>query len=734
MSYALIISEKPKAAQRIAEALADGKVIRKGDKGVSYYEITHGDKDIVVGCAVGHLFGLAEKQKKRGMAYPVFDVEWKPLYETNKSSAFSKKYLETIKKLAKSATEYYIGCDKDLEGELIGFNVLRFACSASDGKRMEFSTLTTPDLVEAFENAKPHIDFPLISAGETRHTLDFYWGINLTRALTSSIKKAGIFKMLSIGRVQGPALQIIVQREREIKAFKPQPFWQLQLQGRVKNGEMAALHEKDKFWDKKEADAVYAKTKGKNGTVAEVKRDEFKQQPPFPFDLTTLQTEAYRCFGAPPKATLEVAQELYTSGLISYPRTSSQQLPPTIGYSKILTALSQQPDYGVLCKKLLQKQGLKPNNGKKTDPAHPAIYPTGVKPKTMDKRSGKVYDLITRRFLATFADAATRETVSVRIDVNKEIFVAAGTTTKHKGWHEFYGPYAKYKEEELPKISKGETLTVKKLEMLAKETKPPARYNQASIIKELEKRNLGTKATRAEIVDTLYKRNYVTGRALEATNLGMKIIETLGKYSPEIIDEELTRHFEMEMEEIQEEKKNGGEVLEEAKTVLVKILDGFKKKEKGIGDELIEATKESETKENTIGSCPACGKGTLMMKRGKFGRFIACSTYPECKATFKLPSNGFVKNTDKMCETCKHPVITVIRSAKKPQEVCINPDCPSKISAGARKQITENENTGCKKCGEGKMVLRRSIYGSFLGCNRFPKCRNIVKINGNNRG
>ncbi len=724
----LIITEKPKAAQRIAEALADGKAIKKGDKGVYYYEVTHGNKDIIVGCAVGHLFGLAEKEKKRGMSYPVFNVEWKPLYETTKSAAFSKKYFDMLKKLSKGTKEFTVACDLDIEGEVIGYNIIRFICGQKDAKRMKFSTLTKEDLVEAYEKVSPHIEWGMAHAGETRHELDWYYGINLSRALTGAIKKAGIFKILSIGRVQGPALQIIVQREKEIKAFKPEPFWQLQLDGEVKNGKIVAMHEKDKFWGKKEADAVLARTKSRNGTIAEIKKDEYQQQPPYPFDLTTLQTEAYRVFGAPPKTTLEIAQELYTSGLISYPRTSSQMLPPAIGYSKVMAAISQQPEYAELAKKLLQKGNLKPNNGKKTDPAHPAIYPTGIKPKSLDKRSSKVYDLITRRFLATFADAATRATVTARIDVNKEIFVAAGTTTKYKGWHEFYGPYAKYKEEELPKIVEGEAVTVKKLEMLAKETKPPARYNQASIIKELEKRNLGTKATRAEIVDTLYKRNYVTGRAVEATDLGIKIIDTLGKYSPEIIDEELTRHFELEMEEIREDKKKGSEVLEEAKTVLVKILDGFKKKEKSIGDELLEATKESETKENTIGPCLACSKGTLMMKRGKFGKFIACSTYPDCKATFKLPANGLIKNTDKVCETCKQPIITVIRSAKKPQDVCINPECPAKISPEAKKQIAEKENSTCEKCKEGKMVLRRSVYGSFLGCNRFPKCRNILKV------
>ena len=371
---------------------------------------------------------------------------------------------------------------------------------------------------------------------------------------------------------------------------------------------------------------------------------------------------------------------------------------------------------------------MKPNNGKKNDPAHPAIYPTGLKPKSLDKRGQKIYDLIVRRFLATFADAATRETMTAKIDVNDEMFVSSGTRTVEKAWHEFYGPYAKFKEEELPVITQGEVVTVKELELLSKETKPPARYTQASIIKELEKKNLGTKSTRAEVVDTLYRRGYITGRALEATNLGIKIIETLGKYSPEIIDEELTRHFELEMEEIQEDKKKGDEVLTEAKAVLVKILEEFKKKEKGVGDELVGATKESETKENTIGKCILCSEGTLMIKRGKFGKFIACTRYPDCKASFKLPASGLIKALDKTCEACKHPMITVIRAGKKPQDVCINPDCPSKVSEGAKKQISENENKVCNKCGDGKMVLRRSIYGSFLGCDKFPKCRNIMKL------
>lgn len=721
----LIVTEKPKSAQRIAEALAEGKPLKKKEKGVFYYEVTHGKNDIIVGCAVGHLFGIAEKEKK-GMKYPSFDVEWKPLYEVDKDGFFSKKYYDALKALSKKADSVTIACDLDLEGEVIGLNVLRFICRRKDGRRMKFSTLTKPDLVRAYENASPSIEWGLAHAGETRHELDWYYGINLSRALTSSIKSAGMFKILSIGRVQGPALKIVVEREKEIAAFKSEPFWQLELHGRVKSGILVALHEADKFWKRDEVDAVYRKTKGKDGKVSSIKRQEFEQLPPHPFDLTTLQTEAYRCFGLNPKTTLSIAQELYTSGFISYPRTSSQQLPDSIGYESILKQLQKNQSYEKLCAELLNKK-LSPNNGKKTDPAHPAIFPTGTHPMKLNEVSQKVYDLVARRFMATFAGSALRETVTIGIDVEGEQFLAAGTRTKVEGWHRFYGPYARMKEVELPEVKSNEFVTQESLDILDKETKPPARFTPASIIKELEKRNLGTKATRADVVDTLFQRGYVSDKAIKATDLGVEIVETLEKYVPEVVDEELTRHFELEMEEIRESRKKGGDVLEEAKVVLTKILGSFKKKEKDVGAELFEATKSSEIKENTVGKCVKCS-GTLMIKRGKFGRFVACSNYPECSVTFKLPSNGMVKTTANACEQCSHPKILIIKKRKKPQETCINPDCETKVTPEARKQISEGENKPCAKCGEGKMVLRKSVYGSFLGCNKFPKCRNIMKL------
>ncbi len=732
--YELIICEKPSAAVKIANALAEGKALKKNSKeGVPYYEITRGERDIVVVPAVGHLYGIAEKEKK-GWTFPVFDIEWKPASEVNKKADFSKKYLSTIKRLAKEADEFTVACDYDQEGSVIGNNIVTFACKQKDANRMKFSTLTTPDLIEAYENKSPHLDWGQINAGETRHFLDFFNGINYSRALTSSIKTAGSFKVMSTGRVQGPALKIVVEREKEIKAFTPIPFWQIELNGVVNNGNIIAWHKKDKFWEKKEADKIMEKVKSeKNAIIDNTQKKQFKQQPPMPFDLTTLQTEAYRCFRISPKETLSIAQELYTGGLISYPRTSSQQLSEKLGFKKIFEKLAKQEHYSELIKKILSRKALKPNNGKKTDPAHPAIYPTGIDPKSLEDRNQKIYDIVMKRFMATFADPALRQTVTIDINCKEEIFIAKGTTTLEKGWHIFYAPYVKLEEEELPVVNKNDSVDVKKIKFHEKETQPPKRYTPASIIRDLEKKNLGTKSTRASIIDTLYQRGYVDGTAIKATDLGIKTIETLEKHCPKIVDEALTRHFEEEMEKVRENKLKKEQILDESKNAITKIIKDFKKEEKEIGKALLSAYKDTRDGLNFVGKCPACKEGDLQMRRGKFGNFIACNRYPNCKTTFSLPSNALIKAAKKDCLICGFPMVCSIKRGKKPQDFCLNPKCKSKHVEGEAGKMAKDIAEGkiekpCPQCKEGKLVLRKSIYGSFLGCSKYPKCKYTEKL------
>ena len=732
MPYTLIITEKPAAAQKIADALADGKAIKGGEKGVPHYKITHGNEDIVVACAVGHLYGLAEKEKRSGK-FPVFDVEWKPVSETSKSSAFTKKYLDAIKKLSKDAKDIVVATDYDVEGEVIGLNIVRYVCKRKDAYRMKFSTLTKDELIEAFEKKSKHLDWGQAKAGEARHILDWYNGINYSRALTNAIKTTGSFKLMSTGRVQGPALKIIADREKGIKAFVPVPFWEISMLSDAKGAPLEAWHEKDKFWDKKEAEKVLEKTKGqKTALVSSVDKKEFRQQPPFPFDLTTLQVEAYRVFGIQPKATLQIAQELYTGGFISYPRTSSQKLPPTLGYKKILTALGRNSEYAQLTEILFSLKNLKPNEGEKTDPAHPAIFPTGIVPEFSDEREQKLYDLIVKRFLATFSTHAVRETMTIVLDCNAEKFIAKGTRTLEKGWHSFYSPYVDLEELEMPKLSPGDSVAVKKIQMHDKETQPPKRYTPASIIKELEKRGLGTKATRSEIVDTLFRRGYVNGRSIQATELGIRTVDTLAKYAPKIVDEELTRHFEDEMEDIREGKREPQDVLDEAKGALTDILRDFKKNEKEIGKELLDANIETRNELSGVGKCMVCKEGDLQIRKGRFGMFVACNKYPECKTTFSLPRNALIKPAKKECTECKHPMVLAIKK-KGAQEFCLNKECKSKHAEGEAgeqaKAIAKGEiKKKCPTCGEGVVVLRKSIYGGFYGCNTYPQCKYTAQL------
>ncbi len=678
MAYELIITEKPKSALKIAQAL-DGKLNKESINGVPVYKLNYKGKEVTITSAVGHIYNLAESSASKWQ-YPVFDVEWKESGKVKKTSDFSTKYLNAIKKLAKNADSFTVATDYDIEGEVIGLNIIKYACKQKDAARMKFSTLTKDDLVKAYENKSKTLDWGQALAGETRHTLDWYYGINISRALTHAIKSTGMFKILSTGRVQGPALKIVVDKEKEIRKFKPEDYWQIELIGNVSDSLLSAWHIEDRFFDKAKADKVMENVKEQKAAAKSVDRNKFNQAPPNPFDLTTLQTEAYRCFKIKPKDALAVAQNLYTDGYISYPRTSSQVLPKELGYKKIIQDLGSQTEYAKLSSELLKKQKLEPNNGKKTDPAHPAIYPTGVQPKSLDGRDAKVYDLIVKRFFATFADKAVRETLKIEIDVNKEIFVAKGTTTLEKGWHVFYMPYIDFKEEELPNITQGQEIKVVEIKMYDKQTQPPKRYTPASIVRELEKRNLGTKATRASIIETLYDRGYVDGEQIQATELGIKIVESLEQFCPRIIDEELTRNFEIDMEKILEKKKKPEEVLDEAKKILTEILNDLKQKEQKVGEKLREAYKETARQANVIGKCPVCEDGNLRIITAKASgkRFIACDKYPECKTTFGIPQSGSIKALKNPCKECNYPVVNVVRKGKRPWKLCINPNCPSK--------------------------------------------------------
>jgi len=722
MGFELIITEKPKQAQKIAYALADGKpkAIRVGS--ATAYEAIHDGKKLVVAPAVGHLFGLKEKEK--GWDYPVFDIEWVPTFEYDKKAFFSKKYFTLLTSLVKGATEFTVSCDYDIEGELIGYNVLRFIFKQKNAARMKFSTLTKLDLIEAYKNKQKKINMGQAIAGETRHMLDWYYGINVSRALTTALKHFGTFRILSSGRVQGPALKILVDREREIIAFKPKTFWKIRYDGELNKTGISAFHETDKFWDEKDAKDVIKKCKGKDGFIEKFDEKIYEQYPPVPFDLTTLQLEAHRWFRMTPQTTLKHAQSLYLGGAISYPRTSSQKLPPQIGWKRLLTALSKNAKYTKLAKSVLKKEKLYPRQGKKEDPAHPAIYPTGHAPKEVNPQTAKLYDLIVKRFLAAFGDPAKREHVKITINVEKELFIAEGHLTLEKGWHKLYSPYVKFNEVSLPKAELNDPVKYRDIEKSEDETKPPRRYTQASLVHELAERNLGTKATRGSIVETLFKRGYVTGGPITATKLGLEIITILEKRVPDIIDEELTRSFEEEMEEIRGGELKEGEVLTRAEAILKKTLGSFKRNEKLIGEELNKAN-IAANHEASLGICPVCKKGYLIIRHSKaHKRFLACDQYPKCETTFPIPQIGKLYKTEDTCQICGYPIINVFNPGiRRTIRQCINPECKSNKS--------ENEGKKCPKCKKGTMAVRTSRYGIFLACDQYPTCKYIEKIEHN---
>jgi DNA topoisomerase-1 len=519
---------------------------------------------------------------------------------------------------------------------------------------------------------------------------------------------------------------MLYEKEQEIKKFKPKPFWELQLGVKIDGDEIIANYTEDKIWDKSEADKILKESKDKDATVKDIKKREYKQSPPVPFNTTDLQSECYAQFKYSPTQTLSIAESLYQSGFISYPRSSSQKLPANINYQKILNALAKLKPYSEFADQLLGKDKLAPNEGKKEDPAHPAIYPTFETPdiKKLTSQQKRVYDLIVRRFLSVFGDPALRESNTVTLDVGGNDFIVVGKRTIEHGWTKFYSPYMSTDELILPRLEIGQKLDTTKLESLAKETQPPGRYSQGSILKEMENRNLGTKATRAEILKTLYDRNYIIGQSIKVTKLGESVIKSLKEFCPRILNEELTRKFEEESEGVLEGKIKSDKVIEEAKDTLVDILKDFKKNEKEIGKRLLEALVESREDARRLGTCIVCKTGELKILRSRFSGkfFVGCSNYfrcekckftrtackckceicggvkgkckcnwkdkkwlPSCQTGYPLPGMAKIQPTGKVCEKCGTPIIQVIRKGKRPFRMCLDPKCETKADWGKPK-------------------------------------------------
>jgi DNA topoisomerase-1 len=672
--YTLVVCEKPDAARRIAHAL--GSATESRPAGVAVFDVSHSGIHYKVCSASGHLYGITDATKNRSV-YPVLDLEWAPVDEKGKG-ARAARIIGVISRLAQGAGSFVHACDYDQEGEVIGHSILQYACGNkyAGAARAKFSTLTDDEIRESFANlSRP--SGGLAEAGRSRHLLDFIYGVNLSRALAQSFKAAnGGYRNLSIGRVQGPTLAFAADREREIRLHVPDPYWEITADFEKDGQKIHAAYEKPRVEVQAEAQAIVDACAGRDGVVSKVSTAKVMLRPPAPFNIGDLQREAYRLFKISPGYTLAIAEKLYLRALVSYPRTSSQKLPASINYRKILSGLTGSYGNASI---LISRGRLEPNEGPMTDPAHPAIYPTGVAAR-LSGLEFKVYDLIAKRFLATFGDPAVTERTIVAIDVGGHVFLAEGRAVLYEGWAAFYKPYVSFEQATLPALAQGDVLVSRQVAMEEKFTQPPWRYSQSSLLAKMEHERIGTKATRADIIATLFKRDYLAAEkgGIRVTDLGFAVVESMRERAAAIVSTELTRSMEEQLERVERGGQDAASVIEFAVDKLVESLAAFRDGQAEIGRQIGGAAKQSGTTE--IGKCPVCKAGSLRMIRSRATkkRFVGCSNYASgCRASAPLPQKGTVRSYGKVCK-CGWPILWVAFGRGKKWNMCVNMQCPLK--------------------------------------------------------
>src|SRR5256884_8182013 len=678
MMQTLIVCEKPDAAARVARALdEDGDPRRIETQGVPVYESRNRHETIIVCSALGHLYAVDSKTHTSRRYYPVWDFEWKPKHLIDKKSARLGRWIQIISSLAEKADRYINACDYDVEGSLIGHTILRYACRGADSKaqRMKFSTMTEKELKSAYKTLAPQLDIQLVEAGRTRHELDWLYGINLSRLLTeSALKQNRGYSTLSTGRVQGPTLKFVVDKEEEIQCFTPTPFWTIDATLTQNGQEYTLEYEKEKVSTLAEAELVVKDCKNSILEVESTESRNIQQSPPYPFDLSSLQSEAYRHFGYTPSRTLALAEKLYLEALISYPRTSSQKLPPDIGYSEILHGIASMAQYRTLATKLTLQNSLHPNQGPKDDPAHPAVYPTGESPKrALIQPEANLLNLIIKRFMSAFAEPSLRESSKLTLKKDLHRFFLRGTRLLREGWIQFYRPYASDEFQKLPDLKVGDKIPITRIKDSQKFTEPPPRYNPSSLLRKMEEENIGTKATRAEIIEILYRRGYIKNIRIEATLLAIKIINLLNKYCPLIIDPVFTARLETSMDNIQTLQTTRSHVIAETLDHLRPIMLNLIAREDEIGSQLAEVVVSQRTASLTFDyPCPQCGSQLKIIRSRTSGkRFIGCTGYEKgCRFTLPLPQFGNLSITRTSCKICGFQLVQARTKGRRPMTSC----------------------------------------------------------------
>jgi DNA topoisomerase-1 len=654
------------------------------------------DKEYKVLASFGHVRDLPEN--KFGV-----DIknDFKPTYIILPKA---KEKIKKIKEEVEKSEMVFLCTDPDREGESIAWHLVSLL--KLNGKkpyfRAVFHEITEEAVKEALKNPRK-IDMNLVEAQQTRRILDRIVGYKLSPFLWKKIARG-----LSAGRVQSVALRFIVEREREIQKFQPKEYWTIEVKLKIQKSKRktqeftAVLVKKDgkklgqfAIKDEKEAKEIAEDLKGAEFKVLKIERKETKRNPPEPFTTSTMQQVAWQKFSWPAKKTMQIAQQLYEMGEITYHRTDSLNL------SKFSLKMAENFILKNFGKNYHERRVYK-TKSKVAQEAHEAIRPTNVE-RTPETLSGKLnpqqlklYELIWRRFLASQMAKAIFDKTQVEISAKNYGFLAKGQVLKFDGFLKVYP--IKFEEEILPELEVGEILEVMKILPLQHFTQPPQRYSEASLIKELEKHGIGRPSTYAPILATIQERNYVKKdekKRFYPTTVGILVNDLLVKHFPEIVDVSFTAKMEEDLDKIANGEKHWVETLKEFYNPFKENLDKKYKE--------IEKAGILEKSEKT---CPKCG-GQLLVRVSKYGKFLACSNYPQCKYTFDLENS-----TQILCKKCNVGVIMKKKSKKgKIFWRCSNyPECDF---------VLWSEPTGenCPKCGFPLVKENKKIKCSNKECD-----------------
>ena len=706
----LVVAEKFNTALRIAVVLSDGRMKRSRIEGTNVFEFERPEGPYAVVGLRGHIVELD---------YPPELKEWTlaglpKLLETPPLKRVTETGIVTaLQSIVRGYDRVILATDFDREGELIGQECLELLQQVHPGIRVErarYSALTRDEIERSFADLKS-LDTALAEAAAARQEIDLVWGALLTRYLSLTAQQRG-HGFLSVGRVQTPTLALLVERDQAIKEFVPSPFWQIAADA-AKDGEGFRLHHAHGIWeDKAEAAAVFQRVQGaREGRVEEYREEETRRRPPIPFSTTLFVAEASR-LGLGAAFAMRIAEDLYTQGLISYPRTDNTVYPRGLGLRTLVEKFKDGP-FSEAAEFVLQQPSFRPTRGRSETTDHPPIYPTSaVDPKKLRPDHAKVYELIVRRFLATLAPDATGIARHAKIAIQGEPFEGKGQRLTDPGWYRVY-PYSQPDESPMPVLVVGETIPITTVEMIEDQTKPPRRYTQGTLIQEMERLGLGTKSTRHDVLQKLFDRHYVNQRQLEPTSTGIAVTEALRAHAPVITRPEMTHRLEEDMELVAESKKPKAEVLEESREMLREAHALLAANAAGVRETLTGAM----DKQHFVGPCVKCGGALLLARSPRGSRWVQCSNNPAtCTATYALPNAGFIEPAPEfLCGTCKVPRLKITFRGQRPDLYCVNPECPEHQKAF--------RIGTCPSC-QHPLEIRYSFLGKrFVGCTGYPNCR-----------